>query len=53
MSLSLPALATQTQECPRAIIAEDFEEIVCLYQRKVYRVLLLLLKSVSYAPTRT
>lgn len=53
MSLSLPALATQTQECPRAIIAEDFEEIVCLYQRKVYRVLLLLLKDSEDADNLT
>ena len=53
MSLSLPALATQTQECPRAIIAEEFEEIVCRYQRKVYRVLLLLLKDPEDADNLT
>jgi len=45
MSLSLPALATQTQACPTAITAADFEQIVRRYQRKVYRVLLLMLKN--------
>ncbi|HEY1402153.1 MAG TPA: sigma-70 family RNA polymerase sigma factor [Terriglobales bacterium] len=53
MSLSLPALATQTQECPRAITAEDFEQIVRRYQRKVYRVLLLMLKNPEDADNLT
>jgi RNA polymerase sigma-70 factor (ECF subfamily) len=44
MSLSLPALATQTQACPTAITVADFEQIVRQYQRKVYRVLHLMLK---------
>src|SRR5882757_320155 len=45
MSLSLPALATQTQERFAEITAADFEQIVRRYQRKVYRVLLLMLKN--------
>jgi RNA polymerase sigma-70 factor (ECF subfamily) len=45
MSLSLPALATQTQESFAEITAADFEQIVRRYQRKVYRVLLLMLKN--------
>ena len=53
MSLSLPALATQTQECPRAITADDFEQIVRRYQRKVYRVLLLMLKNPEDADNLT
>jgi len=53
MSLSLPALATQTQECPRAITAADFEQIVRRYQRKVYRVLLLMLKNPEDADNLT
>jgi len=53
MSLSLPALATQTQECPRAITAEDFEQIVRRYQRKIYRVLLLMLKNPEDADNLT
>lgn len=43
MSLSLPALATQTQACPTAITVADFDQIVRQYQRKVYRVLFLML----------
>jgi RNA polymerase sigma-70 factor, ECF subfamily len=53
MSLSLPALATQTQTCPMAITAEDFEQIVRRYQRKVYRVLLLMLKNPEDADNLT
>jgi len=53
MSLSLPALATQTQACPTAITAEDFEQIVRRYQRKVYRVLLLMLKNPEDADNLT
>src|ERR1700704_584109 len=53
MSLSLPALATQTQACPTAITAADFEQIVRRYQRKVYRVLLLMLKSPDDADNLT
>ncbi|MBI3476016.1 MAG: sigma-70 family RNA polymerase sigma factor [Acidobacteria bacterium] len=44
MSLSLPALAAQTEVVPTAITAADFDRIVRQYQRKVYRVLLLILK---------
>ena len=53
MSLSLPALATQTQACPTAITAADFEQIVRRYQRKVYRVLLLMLKNPEDADNLT
>ena len=53
MSLSLPALATQTQTCPRAITAEDFEQLVRRYQRKIYRVLLLMLKNPDDADNLT
>ena len=53
MSLSLPALATQTQACPTAITAADFEQIVRRYQRKVYRVLLLMLKNPDDADNMT
>jgi len=53
MSLSLPALATQTQEYPREITAADFEQIVRRYQRKVYRVLLLMLKNPEDADNLT
>jgi len=45
MSLSLPALAAQSEAYPTAITDADFEQIVRRYQRKVYRVLLLLLKN--------
>ena len=44
MSLSLPALAAQTEVGPTAITAADFDQIVRQHQRKVYRVLLLILK---------
>lgn len=53
MSLSLPALATQTQESFAEITAADFEQIVCRYQRKVYRVLLLMLKNQEDADNLT
>ncbi len=53
MSLSLPVLATQTQACPTAITAEDFEQIVRRYQRKVYRVLLLMLNNPEDADNLT
>ncbi len=53
MSLSLPALATQTQECSTAITAADFEQVVRRYQRKVYRVLLLMLKNPEDADNLT
>lgn len=53
MSLSLPALATQTQACPKAITVADFEQIVHQYQRKVYRVLLLMLKNPEDADNLT
>jgi RNA polymerase sigma-70 factor, ECF subfamily len=53
MSLSLPALATQTRACPATITAEDFEQIVRRYQRKVYRVLLLMLKNPEEADNLT
>jgi RNA polymerase sigma-70 factor (ECF subfamily) len=46
-------LATQTQECPRAITAEDFEQLVRRCQRKVYRVLLLMLKNPEDADNLT
>lgn len=53
MSLSLPALATQTQESFAEITAADFEQIVRRYQRKVYRVLLLMLKNQEDADNLT
>jgi RNA polymerase sigma-70 factor (ECF subfamily) len=53
MSLSLPALATQTQACPTAITVDDFEQVVRRYQRKVYRVLLLMLKNPDDADNLT
>jgi len=53
MSLSLPALATQTQSCPATITAADFEQIVRRYQRKVYRVLILMLKNPDDADNMT
>ncbi len=53
MSLSLPALASQTHECPMAITAADFEQIVRRYQRKVYRVLLLMVKNPEDADNLT
>jgi RNA polymerase sigma-70 factor (ECF subfamily) len=53
MSLSLPALATQTDEWPTALDAADFEQIVRRYQRKIYRVLLVMLKSPEDADNLT
>jgi len=45
MSLSLPALAAQPDDRSTALSAADFDQLVCRYQRKVYRVLLLMLKN--------
>jgi RNA polymerase sigma-70 factor, ECF subfamily len=53
MSLSLPALATQSQASPAAITAADFEPMVRQYQRKVYRVLFLMLKNPDDADNLT
>jgi RNA polymerase sigma-70 factor (ECF subfamily) len=53
MSLSLPALATQTESCLTAITAADFDQIVRRYQRKVYRVLFLMLKNPEDADNLT
>jgi RNA polymerase sigma-70 factor, ECF subfamily len=53
MSLSLPALATQTQAWPTAITASDFDQIVRHHQRKVYRVLVLMLKNPEDADNLT
>lgn len=53
MSLSLPALATHTEACPTAITVVDFEQIVRRYQRKVYRVLLLMLRNPDDADNLT
>ena len=53
MSLSLPALAAQSADCSRAIAAADFENLVCRHQRKIYRVLLLMLKSPDDADNLT
>jgi len=53
MSLSLPALAAQPEDRSTAISAADFEELVCRHQRKVYRVLLLMLKSPDDADNLT
>jgi len=53
MSLSLPALAAQPEDRSTAISSADFEELVCRHQRKVYRVLLLMLKSPDDADNLT
>jgi RNA polymerase sigma-70 factor (ECF subfamily) len=53
MSLSLPALATQTESCLTAITAADFDQIVRRYQGKVYRVLFLMLKNPEDADNLT
>jgi RNA polymerase sigma-70 factor, ECF subfamily len=53
MSLSLPALAAQNEECRAAITASDFEQIVRQHQKKVYRVLLLMLKNPGDADNLT
>jgi len=53
MSLSLPALAAQTEDHWTAISASDFDDIVCRHQRKVYRVLLLMLKNPDDADNLT
>jgi RNA polymerase sigma-70 factor, ECF subfamily len=53
MSLSLPALAAQNEAYPTTITDADFEQIVRRYQRKVYRVLLLLLKNPEDADNLT
>jgi RNA polymerase sigma-70 factor (ECF subfamily) len=53
MSLSLPALAAQTETYPTAITAADFDQIVRQHQRKVYRVLLLMLKNPEDADNLT
>lgn len=53
MSLSLPALAAQSEDRSTAFSAADFDEIVCRHQRKVYRVLLLMLKDPEDADNLT
>jgi len=53
MSLSLPALAAQTDDRSMAITAADFEQIMCRHQRKVYRVLLLMLRDPEDADNLT
>jgi RNA polymerase sigma-70 factor (ECF subfamily) len=53
MSLSLPALAAQNEMYPVAITASDFEQIVRRYQKKVYRVLVLMLKNPEDADNLT
>lgn len=53
MSLSLPALATQSPACPTAITVDDFEQVVRQHQRKVYRVLFLMLKNPDDADNLT
>lgn len=45
MSLSLPALAAQTEERLTEITITDFDQIVRRYQKKVYRVLFLMLRN--------
>lgn len=49
MSLSLPALATQTGESAGALASADFEQVVRQHQRKVYRVLFLMLRNADDA----
>jgi RNA polymerase sigma-70 factor (ECF subfamily) len=53
MSLALSALATQTQARPETITAADFDQIVRQYQRKVYRVLFLMLRNPDDADNLT
>jgi RNA polymerase sigma-70 factor (ECF subfamily) len=53
MSLSLPALATQTEACPTVITAADFDHIVRRYQRKVYRLIFLMMKNPDDADNMT
>ena len=53
MSLSLPALAAHTETFPTALAAADFDQIVRQHQQKVYRVLLLMLKSPEDADNLT
>lgn len=53
MSLSFPALATETQESSAVITAADFDQIVRRYQRKVYRVIFLMLKNPEDADNLT
>src|SRR5215831_16438599 len=53
MSLSLPALAAQSEDRSAAISGSDFEDIVFRYQRKVYRVILLMLKDPDEADNLT
>src|SRR4051794_9505856 len=53
MSLSLPALAAHAETIPTAITAADFEQIMQRYQKKVYRVLLLMLKNPEDADNLT
>jgi RNA polymerase sigma-70 factor (ECF subfamily) len=53
MSLSLPALAAQSEDRATAISAADFEDIVFRNQRKVYRVLLLMLRDPDDADNLT
>lgn len=53
MSLSFPALATQAHECSAAITPADFEQIVRRHQRKVYRVILLMIKNAEDADNLT
>jgi RNA polymerase sigma-70 factor (ECF subfamily) len=53
MSLSLPALAAHAETIPTAITAAEFEQIMQRYQKKVYRVLLLMLKNPEDADNLT
>jgi len=53
MSLSLPALATHDEAHPRAVTAADFDAIVNRHQRKVYRVLLLMVRNPEDADNLT
>jgi len=53
MSRSIPALAAQSADCSRDITAADFEDLVCRHQRKIYRVLLLMLRNPDEADNLT
>lgn len=53
MSMSLPALAARVNEGSKEITASDFALIVNQYQKKVYRVLFLMLKNAEDADNLT
>ncbi len=53
MSISLPALAAQMGESTSGISLSDFEQVVRSQQRRIYRVLMLMLKDAGDADNLT